>query len=453
MIGRRTRSCPQSSDPTRYRAPSPSRMWLVAGDAAARAPADTRALRHLPRRVLLRGQRQAPRVGLRRPSAADRGAGLAHRAHAGDVGVRVARADAADAGVHARGHRGSRRRLGGGGPSAVAWPGWRSRCRPYYLFAFHYLSMNAPEVLWWSLAAILLFDATGGLQARPGSVAGSARARHGRGRGCVRRGDGRGGVDQGVGPRVGRRARAGWRSRRRERLLGPWPWVAVALASRCSHRIWWQAAHGWPTAEFVRNAQQYKITAAVAGRVPARTGDAARTARRDRRAARARSAWWRASQRGAPSRWRSCSRWRCSCCNARSRTTRCRRIRCCWRLAASSLERWAPWQRPVGAARADRGMLFGHPARPRHPAGTASSDGCRPTGAPRHHRQSGERHEKGALPQHFADMFGWETLADEVARVVARCRRPSARQRGSTRRTTARRERSSTTARHAACRR
>ena len=31
---------------------------------------------------------------------------------------------------------------------------------------------------------------------------------------------------------------------------------------------------------------------------------------------------------------------------------------------------------------------------------------------------SAERHEMGALPQHFADMFGWESLADAVARVV-----------------------------------
>jgi hypothetical protein len=29
-----------------------------------------------------------------------------------------------------------------------------------------------------------------------------------------------------------------------------------------------------------------------------------------------------------------------------------------------------------------------------------------------------ERHETGALPQHFADMFGWEGLADAVAAVV-----------------------------------
>ena len=33
--------------------------------------------------------------------------------------------------------------------------------------------------------------------------------------------------------------------------------------------------------------------------------------------------------------------------------------------------------------------------------------------------ESGERHRTGPLPQHFADMFGWETLADDMARVAA----------------------------------
>jgi len=33
------------------------------------------------------------------------------------------------------------------------------------------------------------------------------------------------------------------------------------------------------------------------------------------------------------------------------------------------------------------------------------------------HANTGENHERGALPQHFADRFGWRELADEVARV------------------------------------
>ena len=53
------------------------------------------------------------------------------------------------------------RRIGGGGLAVtIAWLAFA--LSPYYLYTFHYLSMNAPEVLWWSLAALLLFDATDG---------------------------------------------------------------------------------------------------------------------------------------------------------------------------------------------------------------------------------------------------------------------------------------------------
>ena len=53
------------------------------------------------------------------------------------------------------------RRLGGGGVAiGIAWLAFA--LSPYYLFTFHYLSMNAPEVLLWCVAALLLFDATRG---------------------------------------------------------------------------------------------------------------------------------------------------------------------------------------------------------------------------------------------------------------------------------------------------
>ena len=46
------------------------------------------------------------------------------------------------------------RRLGGGGVAVtIAWVAFA--LSPYYLYTFHYLSMNAPEVLWWSLAVLL----------------------------------------------------------------------------------------------------------------------------------------------------------------------------------------------------------------------------------------------------------------------------------------------------------
>jgi hypothetical protein len=47
----------------------------------------------------------------------------------------------------------------------------------------------------------------------------------------------------------------------RRSLKTPWPWVAglIAAAIFVPH-LWWQHTHGWPTAEFVRNAQEFKIT-------------------------------------------------------------------------------------------------------------------------------------------------------------------------------------------------
>ena len=46
----------------------------------------------------------------------------------------------------------------------------------------------------------------------------------------------------------------------RRHLRSPWPWAAVAIAVVLFlPHVWWQAAHGWPTAEFVRNAQANKI--------------------------------------------------------------------------------------------------------------------------------------------------------------------------------------------------
>ena len=118
------------------------------------------------------------------------------------------------------------------------------------------------------------------------------------------------------------------------------------------------------------------------------------------------------------------------------------------------LERWAPWRHWWGRLRSDARAALRRPARPCHAAGAAARPRAGLPGAPRYHRRSGERHRKGALPQHFADMFGWDTLADDVARVVANaCRRPSGRRHASTRRTTGRPVRSNTTARHAVCRR
>ncbi len=45
----------------------------------------------------------------------------------------------------------------------------------------------------------------------------------------------------------------------RRHLRTPWPWLGALLALACLlPHVVWQVAHGWPTAEFIRNATRYK---------------------------------------------------------------------------------------------------------------------------------------------------------------------------------------------------
>ena len=149
------------------------------------------------------------------------------------------------------------RRLGGGGLAiAVAWLAFA--LSPYYLYTFHYLSMNAPEVLWWSLAALVLAKATHGHTApHPsappevwpwlvfGAVMGVAALTK------------VSGFVWGAGLALGMLL-----SPARGHLRAPWPWAAVALAVLLfAPHVAWQVAHDWPTVEFVRNAQANKIVA------------------------------------------------------------------------------------------------------------------------------------------------------------------------------------------------
>ena len=139
------------------------------------------------------------------------------------------------------------RRVGGGG-LAVTFAWLAFALSPYYLYTFHYLSMNGPEVLWWSVAALLLFDATGD-SPRPmvwlafGLVMGLAALTK------------VSGFVWGAGLALGLLL-----SPARRHLLSPWPWVAVIVAVvMFAPHVAWQLAHDWPTAEFVRNAQASKI--------------------------------------------------------------------------------------------------------------------------------------------------------------------------------------------------
>ena len=152
--------------------------------------------------------------------------------------------------------------MGGGGAAvAVAWTS--VALAPYYLFGFHYLSMNAPEVLWWALAALLLARATDLHLARDGRAEPA-----GPGPWLLL------GVVMGLAllTKVSglvwgvALAAALLISPARRDLWRAWPWCAVTLAAvMFAPHVIWQAQHGWPTAEFVRNAQAGKITAFAPG--------------------------------------------------------------------------------------------------------------------------------------------------------------------------------------------
>jgi hypothetical protein len=118
---------------------------------------------------------------------------------------------------------------------------------PHFLFIFHILSMNSAEVTLWALGGWLVLV---GLQ--------SDRAWPWIGLGvCI----GVGFLTKHSMAVFGLGVFAGLLVTPARRVLRtPWPWVgaAVAVLFAAPHVVW-QAMHGWPTLEFVRNAQKYKI--------------------------------------------------------------------------------------------------------------------------------------------------------------------------------------------------
>ncbi len=307
------------------------------------------------------------------------------------------------------------RHMGGRGPATVvAWIAFA--LSPYYLFGFHYLSMNAPEVLWWPLAALLLAraarwfdepdrdDAPAG--AMPwlllGLVMGLATLTK------------LSGLVWGVALAA---ALAATPARRVVATRWPWVAVAVALALFAPH-VAWQVHHGVPTAEFVSHAQAHKITAFAphaflaeqlkllgpVGAVVVVTGLVASVSGRVP-GGRAWAVMFLVPlvvflvQRAKP-----------------YYLTPAYPVL----LAAGAVlvERWAPWRtvagRIVSIALIGGGALLVPLGLPVLPVPTLQAYlATLGIGI-----ASGERHEQGALPQHFADMFGWDTLADDVARVV-----------------------------------
>jgi hypothetical protein len=138
------------------------------------------------------------------------------------------------------------RRLGGG-RFAQALAALGVAVAPHFLFAFHVLSMNGSEVLLWALGAYLVVLALTSQRRWPwllfGVVAGVGLLnKHSM-------------LLFGLGVFVGLLLTPA-----RRQLLTPWPWLAglIAAALFLPH-VLWQVRNDLPTAEFVRNAQEHKI--------------------------------------------------------------------------------------------------------------------------------------------------------------------------------------------------
>lgn len=310
------------------------------------------------------------------------------------------------------------RRLGGG-LFAQALAAVLVSVAPHFLFVFHVLSMNGAEVFLWSLGAWLVLVAiqTGrawpwlgfGVAAGAGLLTKHSMAVFGLGI---------------FASLVLTPARGV--------LKTPWPWAgALVAAVMFAPHLWWQHAHGWPTAEFVRNAQEFKIAEQSLGSF---LGELTLMVSPLTLPVWLAGLWWLLRGRSADA-----GRILAICAFvvvllfivqrskpyyatavmpfllaagsvALERATRDRRA---WRYAAAVV--LVAGTLPI--------VPMGLPILP---VDTFVAYSAALGGAP----SNQERQELGVLPQHFADMHGWEDLARTISRVyqaLPAAERPSAR--------------------------
>lgn len=298
------------------------------------------------------------------------------------------------------------RRLGGGGYAQVLSAAMVVTT-PHVLFLFHVLSMNFAEVLLWSVAAWLVLVALDGDRAWPwialGVVTGAGLlTKHSM-------------AVYGLGIFVGLLLGGS-----RAVLRRPWPWVGGAIAAAMfAPHVWWQVRHDWPIVEFARNAQREKIAEVdaagfllelfgmmniAAAVVLVALGLWFLLGRRERRR-HAVLAWaWLVvvavfiSQQSKP--YYASPAFPPVMAAGAVMLEAITRGRRAWRAAVTA----------IMVAGAVVFAPMGLPVLPRDTLVTYLRGlGFTPP--------SGERHELGALPQHFADMHGWEDLARTISSV------------------------------------
>src|SRR5262249_42731294 len=125
---------------------------------------------------------------------------------------------------------------------------------PAFLGTDHYYSMNCLDLLAWTTAALLVIEATGTDAPRPWALLGIAL--------------GLGLLNKISVLWLGGALLVGLLlTGHRRRLRGPGPWLAAGIAGLLfAPHVAWQALHGWPTLEFMRNATAHKMAAIDLGR-------------------------------------------------------------------------------------------------------------------------------------------------------------------------------------------
>ena len=137
----------------------------------------------------------------------------------------------------------------GGGRLARALAALCVLASPTYLFNMHVMTMNAFDILFWTLAAFLVVRAFNGAPARTWTLFGVVA-----GLGLLNK---HSLLFFGAGIVAGMILST---QRRLFRTRGPWIGAGIAAALFAPHVVW-QFAHGWPTLEFVRNATAEKNVA------------------------------------------------------------------------------------------------------------------------------------------------------------------------------------------------
>lgn len=147
----------------------------------------------------------------------------------------------------------------GGGRRAQVVAAVAVAVAPTYLAAAGFYSMNAFDLLFWIAAALAAARAVGRDEPRWWLAFGAAV-----GLGLLDK------LSVGFFAAAVALALAVTPARRHLRTRYPWLGAALAFVLYLPHLVW-QAAHGWPTLEFIANARQYKMAAMGPGELLAET--------------------------------------------------------------------------------------------------------------------------------------------------------------------------------------